>query len=139
MKLILLQIAGLLHFGILIASALTPRVLNWRGTLAPLPPLVRQLFWVYGAFIVLVIVSFGTLTLTFARELAEGAPLARGVCGFIAVFWLARLAVQWLVFDASPYLTAWWLRWGYHSLTVAFLFLASVYALSALRPGEVSL
>jgi hypothetical protein len=139
MKLILLQTAGVLHFGILIASALTPRVLNWRGTLAPLPALVRQLFWVYGAFIVLVIVSFGTLTLTFATELAEGAPLARGVCVFIAVFWLARLGVQWLVFDASPYLTAWWLRWGYHGLTVVFLFLASVYALSALRPGEVPL
>jgi hypothetical protein len=54
----LLLAGGLLHFVILIASALTPRMLNWRANLASLHPFLRRLFWIYGVFIVLVIVSF---------------------------------------------------------------------------------
>jgi hypothetical protein len=65
----LLLVGGLLHFVILIASALTPRVLDWRANLAALHPFLRRLFWVYGSFIVLVIVSFGALTLFHADEL----------------------------------------------------------------------
>jgi hypothetical protein len=137
MKLHLIQLAGLLHFGILIASALTPRVLDWRGALPSLPPLLRQLFWVYGVFIVLVIIGFGSLTLAYAPALAAGTPLARGLCALIALFWIARLAVQLFVFDLRPYLTAWWLKLGAHGLTAAFVFLGAVYGAAALFPGEV--
>src|SRR3954463_3730985 len=91
---------GLLHFGILIASALVPRVLNWRADLAKLAPLSQQLVWVHGAFIVLIIVGFGTLSVAMPGELASGSVLARGVCLLIAFFWACRLAVQFLVFDA---------------------------------------
>ncbi len=124
----MIQVGGLVHFGILIASALTPGVLEWRRHLAPLPPLLRQLFWVYGSFIVLVIVSFGTISLTNTDALASGQPLARSVCAMIAVFWAARLAVQWFVFDATPFLTNALLKLGYHALTAAFLLLVAIYS-----------
>ncbi len=88
-----IAIGGVLHFGILLASALTPKVLEWRTALGKLDRLSRQLVWVHGAFIVLVIVAFGVLSVGFAAELASGSPLARGVCAFIAFFWGARLAV----------------------------------------------
>lgn len=127
-----IRLGGLVHFGILIASAMVPRVLDWRGRLAPLHPFLRRLFWVYGAFIVLAIVAFGAISLACAAELAGGSPLARWVCGFIAVFWLARLAVQFFVFDAREFLTTWWLRAGYHLLTVIFIALPVPYALVAL-------
>ena len=68
-------------------------------------PFLRRLFWVYGAFIVLVIISFGTLTLMHGGELAAGTPLGRALCLFIGIFWLARLLVQLFVFDARPFLT----------------------------------
>jgi hypothetical protein len=132
----LLAIGGLLHFGILVASALTPRALDWRGALASLPIMLRQLFWVYGAFIVLVIASFGILTLCFMQELAAGEALARGFCAFVAVFWLARLGVQFFVFDARPYLTNWFYRLGYHALTVVFASLSGLYACAALGLGK---
>ncbi len=128
-----LRLAGATHFGILIASAITPRTLDWRGALASLPPLLRQLFWVYGIFIAFVIAAFGTLTLLYAGSLAAGDPLARGLSGFIAIFWLGRLGVQFFVFDARPFLTNWLLKLGYHALTVAFAFLAGVYAVAALH------
>ena len=129
----LLLIGGLLHFVILIASALTPRVLDWRRNLAALNSFLRRLFWVYGCFIVLVIISFGVLTLASANELASGAPLARAVCAMIAIFWLARLAVQFFVFDVRAILTTTFLRLGYHGLTLLFTALVFIYGSAALN------
>lgn len=129
----LLIIGGLLHFLILIASGLTPRFLDWRGNLATLHPFLRRLFWVYGAFIVLTIVSFGTLTIARADELASAAPLARAVCAMIAIFWLARLMVQFFIFDARPFLTTAFRRVGYHGLTLLFSALVFIYGAAALN------
>jgi hypothetical protein len=129
---LLLRLGGVLHFGILIASALVPHVLDWKAELQKLPRLLRQLVWVHGVFIVLTIVGFGTISILYADALAAGTPLARAVCGLIAVFWLLRLAVQFWVFDASPHLTSTFLRLGYHGLTLVFLYLGTIYALSAL-------
>ena len=130
----LIQLGGVVHFAILIASALTPGVLEWRRHLATLPPLLRQLFWVYGSFIVLVIVSFGTISLTNADALVSGDRLGRSVCGMIAIFWAARLAVQWFVFDATPFLTNALLKLGYHALTLAFVAVTLIYGLAAIHP-----
>ena len=129
----LLLIGGLLHFVILIASALTPRVLDWRANLATLHPFLRRLFWVYGGFIVLIIISFGALTLFKADELSSAVPLARSVCAMIAIFWLARLAVQFFVFDARPFLTTAFRRAGYHGLTFLFCALVFIYGCAALN------
>jgi hypothetical protein len=129
----LLLIGGLLHFVILVASGLTPRVLDWRQTLAALDPFLRRLFWVYGGFIVLVIVSFGILTLSHADELASGTPLSRAICAIIAIFWLARLAVQFFVFDPRRFLTTTFLRLGYHGLTLLFTALVFIYGSAALN------
>ena len=129
----LLLAGGVLHFVILVASAMTPRVLDWRGNLAALDPFLRRLFWVYGFFIVLVIVSFGALTLFHAEALASGASLPRAVCAVIAIFWLARLAMQFFVFDARAFLTTTFLRIGYHGLTVLFAALVSIYGCVALN------
>jgi hypothetical protein len=125
---------GILHFGILLASALVPRVLNWRSSLQKLDPLSRQLIWVHGAFIVLVIVAFGALSIGFAGELTNGTRLARAVCAMIALFWAYRLAVQFTVFDARPYLRTLLLKLGYRGLTVVFSYLVVVYSWAALSP-----
>jgi hypothetical protein len=125
---------GVLHFGILMASALVPRVLNWRSNLQKLDDLSRQLIWVHGAFIVLVIIAFGALSVGFAGELVDGSRLARAVCAIIALFWACRLAVQFTVFDARPYLRTLLLKFGYRGLTVTFSYLVVVYLWAAMRP-----
>jgi len=127
-----LRCAGALHFAVLIASALTPGALDWRRNLALLHPFLRRLFWVYGAFIVLVILSFGTLTIAFARQLAEGDGLSRGFAGMVAVFWFARLGAQLFVFDARPFLTNWFYKAGYHALTIVFLVFVLVFGWAAM-------
>ena len=130
----LIFIGGILHFGILLASAMVPKTLDWRATLAKLDGLSRQIIWVHGVFIVLVIVAFGLISVLFAGDLVTGNPLARAMCFFIASFWTARLMVQFFVFDAAPYLKSAFLRLGYHLLTVVFAYHAVVYSLAALLP-----
>lgn len=125
---------GILHFGILLASALVPRVLNWRTSLAKLDPLSRQLIWVHGAFIVLVIIAFGAVSVGFASDLVDGSRLARAVCAVIAVFWGCRLVVQFTVFDARPYLRTLFLKIGYRGLTLVFSYLVVVYSWTAISP-----
>ena len=115
------------QFSILIASSLTPKALDWKGTLAQLPKLLRQLFWIYGTFIVLCSVSFSVITLFHAPELATGTPLARSFCGFVAVFWGLRLVVQIAVLDARPFLTTRLYRIGYHLLTLDLIIITVVY------------
>jgi len=128
----ILEVAGMLQLSILIASAQVPRVLDWRRNLAGLHPFLRKLFWVYGAFIVLVIIAFATLTFLHAGAMAAGEPVARSLCAFIAVFWAARLVVQLAVFDTRPFLTNWFYKLGYHALTVIFAALVFIYGWAAL-------
>ena len=130
---LLILIGGVLHFGVLIASACVPQVLDWRQSLAKLDPLSRQVVWVHGAFIVLVIIGFGALSVALPAELASGTPLARAVCLFIAIFWAARLAVQFFVFNAKPHLKNAFLKLGYHGLTMVFIYFTVVYLVAALR------
>ena len=130
----LLELAGVGHFGILIASVQVPRVFDWKNKLARLDPFLRKLFWVYGVFIVMTIGGFGTLTLLHVDDLAAGSPFGRAVALFIALFWASRLAVQWFVFEAKPFLTTGWRKLGYHTLTAAFVFFTAVYGWAALHP-----
>jgi hypothetical protein len=132
----LLQIAGLLQLSILIASALVPRVLDWPRNLAGLNPFLRKLFWVYGGFIVFVIIGFATLTFLHAGPMAAGEPVARSLCAFIAIFWAARLVVQFAVFDARPFLTNWFFKIGYHALTVLFAVIVLIYGWAVIFPGR---
>ena len=126
----LLLAAGLIQMTVIATSALVPLRLDWRGQLAPLPKLIRQLFWVYGGYVVLAIFGLGLIVALNAGELASGTLLARSVCGYLAAFWGIRLALQ-LVLDARPHLTTWWLWTGEAVLTFVFLFLAVVYLLAA--------
>ena len=127
----LILFGGVLHFFTLIASAMVPKTLDWKGELAKLMPFLRTLFWVYGAFIVLTILAFGVLSVLYPKELASGEGLARGVCAFIAIFWGMRLVVTLFVFDASEFLTTWYFKLGYHVLTTTFIYQTIAYGYCA--------
>jgi hypothetical protein len=128
----LIFLAGAAQLCVLIASALVPFRLKWKTELAVLSRLHRQMYWIYGGYVVLAIVAFGLISLFNATELAAGGGLARGVCGYIAVFWGIRLALQF-VLDVRDQLSTWWLRLGYYGLTVLFASFTLLYAFAALR------
>ncbi len=73
---VLLQIAGLLHLGLIAAGLLMPRAVKLRSHLAALPPFIRRLYWVYYSFIGLCLVGFGSLSFGLARALAARRPVA---------------------------------------------------------------
>lgn len=131
----LIFLAGLGQAVILIASALVPFQLNWRHELRSLPRLHRQMHWVYGSYVVLSIIAFATLSIRNSDELASGGGLARGFCGYVAVFWGIRLALQ-AVFDLKGYLNTWWAKAGYSALTLMFTALTIVYSWAALHQGR---
>ncbi len=128
----LIRLAGAGQLCVLVASALVPLRLNWKRDLAVLPTLHRQLYWTYGGYVVLGIVTLGVISLVCADELVGGSRLGRAVCLYGAVFWGVRLCLQ-AVFDAKPFLTAWWLTVGYHTLTALFVTFTAVYGYAGLR------
>jgi hypothetical protein len=125
-------LAGWAQLGILCASALVPMRLQWRTALAGLPRLHRQLYWVYGGYVVMTIIALGLVAIVNAEELASGSTLSRCVCGFIAVFWGVRLSLQ-TVLDVKEFLTAWWLHAGYHLLTLLFAGFTALFAFAAVH------
>lgn len=127
----LIRLGGFLQWSVLVASALVPLCLDWRSVLQPLPLLLRQLFWTYGAYVVMAIVFNGLVCVLAPHELAT-TFLGRLVCGYIAVFWTVRLPLQW-VFDAEPFLTHWSLRWGDRLLTVIFATLSTIFIIATFR------
>lgn len=122
--------AGIGQLGVLLAAALVPSHLDWKRAFASLSRLHRQMYWTYGAYIVLAIVALGTLSIVCAEELASGTLLSRGIALYMTAFWGGRLALQG-VFDVKPYLTRWWLAAGYHLLTVLFLYFTVVFGYAA--------
>ena len=133
---LLLQLAGIMHLGLLCAGLMMPGVVNLRAHLGVLPAFIRRLFWVYYSFIGLCLVSFGCLTLTLAGTLAAGSVLARALCVFLAVFWTLRLIAATFVFDLRPYLTSVYRRVGYHVINIVFIYLPVVYVLAAWKGGR---
>jgi hypothetical protein len=130
----LIFFAGLGQLGVLVASAQVPFRLNWREVFERLPKLHRQLYWTYGGYVVLAIVGQGLVSVLCANELASGSGLARGVCGYMAVFWGIRLSLQ-TVLDVKEHLTRWWLRAGYYLLTFLFALFTATFAMAALWPA----
>ncbi len=130
----LIFIGGIGQLCVLIASAMVPFRLNWRAELKCLSRLHRQMYWVYGGYVVLSIIAFGLISLSNADTLASGTRLARSFCLYVALFWGIRLALQ-PVFDVTAHLTAWWLKLGYHGLTALFLCFTAIYGWAALYSG----
>lgn len=130
----LIRLAGLGQLVVLVASALVPVRLDWRGAFATLPKLHRQMYWTYGGYVVLAIIFNGVVCLVAPAELAAGGLLARIVSGYIALFWGVRLLLQ-AVFDVKPFLTAWWLTAGYYLLTVLFAAFTALFAYAAAHHG----
>lgn len=130
---LLLQFSALTYVGLLAAGLLMPGVVGLRENLQLLPPFIRQLFWVYYGFIAMSLICFGLATFFLADQLASGTPLARAVCGFLALFWTARFVVGTFVFDLRPYLTNRWRRVGLAAANLVFTGLPIVYAWMALK------
>jgi len=119
-----LWLAGIGHFCVLGASFQVPTQLKWKEDLAKLTPFNRKLMWVHGAFAVLTIVAFGLLTLGLHSRLLRGDPAAVALSCFIAVYWTARIAVDFLYYSHEDWPKGPYFRIGHFMLTSLFVALA---------------
>ena len=128
-----LQIAAVLHLGLLWAGLSMPHAVKLRQHLSTLPPFISSLFWVYYTFIGSCLVGFGAMTWFAAHPMAAGEPVARALAIFLAVFWCSRLVAGVFIFDVQPYLTNWFYRLGNAAINLVFVYFTIVYAWTALK------
>lgn len=119
--------AGAGHLALCVGSLFIPSALGWKQGLATAPTLIRQMFWVYAAYVLGFHLCFGLIGLFGTQLLLDGSPLAALVCGFVCVYWAARLAVQFLYFDRKAMPQAPVHRFGEVALVLAFASFAGVF------------
>jgi len=120
-------LAGAAQLGLVAVGLRVPGVFGWKEDLARLRPANRRLFWVYGAFIVLANVGFGTLSLAYPGEIAAGRGAAGGLALFLGLYWAARLGVEGLAFDTPDWPAVARRPAVKLGLTVLFLALSGTY------------
>ena len=128
----LLWLAGLVQVAIAFANFFLPAKLRYRENLSRVSPIIRQIFVVHSAYIVGVVLLFAALTFGFAGELASGHGLGRFLAAAIGLFWLMRVPVQLLYYDATLRRGN---RWGDVAFTAGALFLAAAYGAATFVPG----
>jgi len=125
-----IQIAGAVQLAIGLANLPLATRLQYRKNLAGASEIVRQVFYVHAAYIVLVVLGFAALALLFPAELSSGRPIGRFLSAFLAIFWLLRVPIQLFYYPVEIRRQN---RLADVSFTVAFAFLAVVFGLAAMR------
>ena len=96
-----LRIVGSIMLMLVLLNLYVPRRFAWRQELRRLSLFTRQVFIVHAGFILFTLTMFGVLSLAFTSALLEPTRLGRLVLGGLALFWLARLIVQWCVYSPA--------------------------------------
>ncbi|RYU91709.1 hypothetical protein EWM62_07160 [Mucilaginibacter terrigena] len=124
----LIQIAGLAQIVLVFGSLAVPRILNWSAELAKLQPLIKQMFWTYAAYILVINLCFGLVSLLAYKDLLNGSLLATLVTAFIAVYWISRVLIQFFYFDRKGFPTGKWHTFAEVLLVSLFISLSMVYS-----------
>lgn len=122
-----LWLAGIGHFVVLTASVQVPSRLGWKEDFAKLSPFNHKVVWVYAFYTFGTILVFGVLTLFFHDEFLRGDRAALGLAGFIGIFWVGRIAIDFIYFDRKDWPKGKFFVVGHVLLTLLFICLASTY------------
>jgi hypothetical protein len=91
--------AGILQLIVASANVFAFRKFRYLEHLHNVPLVMRQVFLVQNAYIMLVQAGFALLCFFFAGELTSGRPLGRALAGFLAAFWGSRVLLQLVYYD----------------------------------------
>ena len=92
---------GLFHFALCLGSLYIPKALDWKTHLSVLNPLLKQMFWTYSGYILVINLSFGVISVFGSNELVNHSFLAKAITLLIGVYWLVRIGIQFFYFDRS--------------------------------------
>ncbi len=94
-----LFVAGITHFGVLLAGVQAPKQLNWAEEVPRMSRFNQKILIVYYLFTGVTIVMFGSLTLYLRDEILDKDPVASLLALAIGVWWTARILVDIFIFD----------------------------------------
>lgn len=124
----LIYFAGLSQVVLVAGSLLIPKMLDWRTDLTKVRPLIKQMFWTYAAYILVINLCFGLLSIFVSYELINGSKLAMLVNAFIASYWISRVLIQFIYFDRKSFPIGFWYKVAETILIALFISLSIVYS-----------
>jgi hypothetical protein len=116
--------AGAIHLILVAANVFLPGILDYRGNLARMQPIIRQIFVVHSIYLVLILLIFSCACLFFATDLAGASGLGRFLCAVMAFFWMLRIPLQLFYYDPELRRQR---RFADVAYTMAVAFLAIVF------------
>ena len=99
--LLLLRAAGLSLIALSLFHTVLWRSLGWGLEATRLSPLTASVFAVHTFFIAFVLCGLGLLSFTRPELLLDRSELGRLLLEGVVLFWVARMAMQPLVFDRA--------------------------------------
>ena len=123
-----LRIAGLMMVGLIVANFVAAKRFRYAANLESSDTIVRQIFYVHCGYIILILGALALLCLAWPGMLMDEG-MGRMVCGFFALFWGSRVAVQLSYYD--PELRRNERFWDIYFLLV-FLSLTAIFTLTAI-------
>jgi hypothetical protein len=126
-----LIVSGIGHIILCAGSFIIPKALQWKTNLKSLKPLLRQMFWTYAGYILVTNFAFGIVSVFGSEELINRSFLATSITFFIALYWLARVVIQFAYFDRSEAPKGTIYTLGEIVLVVLFFIFTGVYSLAA--------
>lgn len=118
---------GIVSLAPVIASAQVPTKLRWREEFGKLTGLNRRIVWVYGSYVLAMIIGLGAFLVFFSQEIVSRERAAVGVVGFAALFWAGRIIVDAVAFREEDWPSGPALAIGRRVLHTLFLVLAGFY------------
>lgn len=125
-----IRIAGVVHLGIAAGNLLLPRVLDAKRTMPGMDRAVKQVLIVHAGYIVAVLAMLGGLLIAFPERLLDGSAFARTCSALLALFWGARLVIQFAYYDRAMMRRHRVLAWPFTVFVAGF---TALFALVALR------
>lgn len=123
-------LAGIGQIGLVLGSLAIPKILNWREELNKVQTLIKQIFWTYAGYILITNLCFGLISVFATNALIDKSILATAVTGFISLYWLSRIVIQFFYFDRRSFPNGKMLLAGEIMLIALFVFLTLVYGYS---------
>ena len=128
-----LVVAGLTHFGVLLAGVQAPGQLNWKEELPRMSKFNQKIMVVYYLFTGFTIVLFGSLTLYLRDEIFDKGPVASLLALVIGIWWSGRILVDMFVFDHKDWPEGKQYIIGHIVLTAGFVGMATVMLTAGIR------
>lgn len=95
-----LQFAGFILLCVVSANFFAPKKMRWSENLKLVEPVFRQVFIIHCIFLIGCVFAMAMACLFLPHRLLED-PVGKVILGFMALFWIARVGVQFFYYESS--------------------------------------